>query len=131
MALSSVVPKTPYSSPRGWYVGEAEGDIALRHCFCCRSQEATQQNCYSQLIWASGQIGGNAPNQFSYSFSIPPFLLLMRQTLQEQGKQAQRSVMAGAGDTNACSLSARVHTYRCTYMIPRASPPCPEFLPDF
>lgn len=70
LALSYVAPKTLYSSPPGWYVGEAEGDIALRCCFCCCSQEATKQNCYSQLIWASGQIGGNAPNQFPYSFSI-------------------------------------------------------------
>ena len=83
-----MVPKTFYSSPRGWYVGQAEGGVAPRHCLCCRSQEATQQNCYSQLIWASGQMGGNAPNQFAYSFSLSPFLLLMRQALQEQGRQA-------------------------------------------
>lgn len=71
-----MVPKTLYSSPRGWYVGEAEGDIALRHCFCCRSQEATQQNCYSQLIWASGQIGGNAQISFLTPSAYLPFFCL-------------------------------------------------------
>jgi len=78
-----------------------------------------------------GQIGGNAPDHFPSSFSISPFPLLMRPTLQEQGKQALDAAVAGAMTPVLAHLCVHAHTSTCTGMTPTDLALWPEFPHDF
>lgn len=102
-------------------MGDAEGEIALGHCFCCPSQGATKQNCCPQLIQSLGQLGGNAPNQFPYSLTLSHFILLLRLTLHQHRKQTHTlqlwdlRTQTLAHYVHVCApVCARTHTHKHT-----------------
>lgn len=107
-------------TPLPWYLGEAEGRQFGVSIFCCLSQEATKQNCCSQFIWALGQLGSNVPNQFPYTFSTSPFIIIKRQALQLQGKQAQTPHMQGLrtyiSSSSFLFISVLVHAHTHTHI---------------
>lgn len=106
LAFSSTSPMSLYSSPPGWNVGEAREETTLGHCFCCLSQEASEQNsCFSASLGI-----GPAERQCPKSDS-----LLLRHLTLPFAYEIDTAAVGKAGGTY-CNCSIYGHKYVLAYV---------------